>query len=150
MNLDKGLVLEACKRMVQNKILSIQAELSQLQSSANSETKSSMGDKYETGRAMIMLEKEKLASSHSELQKQLKALDQIDPNVNKEKVEHGSIVMTDMGNFFLSTGLGKVEIDSGNIMAISAGTPIGQLLMKSKKGDQLEWRGKSITILAVY
>ena len=53
-------VVEKCLDSVQVKLSQLEVEKSKIQDSANNETKSSMGDKYETGRAMAQNEIGKL------------------------------------------------------------------------------------------
>jgi hypothetical protein len=48
-----------CMRYVQERIARIQNEIDLHQAAANEETKSSAGDKYETGRAMAQLDIER-------------------------------------------------------------------------------------------
>ena len=70
------------------------------QESLDSETKSSAGDKYETGRAMVQIELEKNQAQYNKFLKLKNELKQIDPIVIKSKIEYGSIVVTNNGNFF--------------------------------------------------
>ena len=57
----KDRLLQKCTEFVSQKIKTIEHSILELRLAANSETKSSVGDKYETGRAMIQLEIEKNA-----------------------------------------------------------------------------------------
>ncbi len=58
-----------CFQFVSRKLDRIQVQIRELEQSLTSETKSSAGDKHETGRAMIQLEREKLGQQLSELEK---------------------------------------------------------------------------------
>ena len=51
----KDLLLQKCIEFVSQKIKTIEHSILELRLAASSETKSSVGDKYETGRAMIQL-----------------------------------------------------------------------------------------------
>ena len=53
-------VHQKCSHLAFTKIEGLKSELKSLQEAYNADIKSSVGDKYETGRSMIMLEKEKL------------------------------------------------------------------------------------------
>ena len=48
-----------CLEYVENRFQTIQNTIKEIQESLGSETKSSAGDKHETGRAMLQLEREK-------------------------------------------------------------------------------------------
>ena len=55
-------VHQKCSYLALTKIENLKSELESLQEASNADIKSSVGDKYETGRSMIMLEKEKLVA----------------------------------------------------------------------------------------
>ena len=113
---------------------------------ANEETKSSAGDKYETGRAMMQLEQEKnkvQLLKAIELKNTLTAL-------NPEKVcsvaEAGSIVMTDNGIYYLGVGLGKIMLEGKTYFAVSLDAPIGQALRGKKAGDRVQFLHNTLVI----
>ena len=58
----KQKLFNACKEFVQDKLSTIEKTIQSNKSALNSETKSSAGDKHETGRAMLQLEMEKRMS----------------------------------------------------------------------------------------
>ena len=64
------------------------------QLSANEEGKSSAGDKYETGRAMMQIEREKAANQLEEALKLKRIIDQLQPDVHHEIATLGSVVIT--------------------------------------------------------
>jgi transcription elongation GreA/GreB family factor len=107
------------------------------QESANSESKSSAGDKYETGRAMAQLERDR----HAQLLAEAKKLDQELTRLNVEKeyttVQPGSLVTTNRGAFFISISAGKLTIDGIEYFAISPASPIGTVLAGRKTGESV-------------
>ena len=129
---------EACVSILTNRIDSLKGELSELQKSQNSETKSSAGDKYETAREMINLEKNKLAGSVEEAVKMHSFLKQIDPKKTLKSVEVGALVKTNKGQYFVSVGLGAVSLGSERFFVISPVSPVGQLLLNKKVGETFE------------
>ena len=54
----KAKLYDSCLKLVDERVAHIEDAMRNAQASANEETKSSAGDKYETGRAMMHLEKE--------------------------------------------------------------------------------------------
>ena len=58
-----------CLEFVDNRFQTIQNTIKEIQESLLSETKSSAGDKHETGRAMLQLEREKSGNQLVEIQK---------------------------------------------------------------------------------
>ena len=58
-----------CVHFVEKRFNTIQNTINEIQESLTSETKSSAGDKHETGRAMLQLEREKAGNQLAEIQK---------------------------------------------------------------------------------
>ena len=114
--------------------------------SRDNDTKSSAGDKFETGREMMQIEIDK---SEAQLGKALKLkseLLQINIKNIYEKVEFGSLVYTSEGVYFISIGIGKIDIDSERIFAISLASPIGKLLHQKVIGDKIQFQGREFII----
>ena len=99
------------------------------QLSANEETKSSAGDKYETGRAMAQLEIEKNSLQRAESLKLKQVLDQIEPAGKTLRVQRGSLVHTNQGSFYIAISAGQFIIRNKIYFAISPASPIGQKLI---------------------
>lgn len=119
-----------------------------LDSTAN-ETKSTAGDKHETGRAMAQLEQEKIGSQIAEITKLKEILFRIQPEINQSKVELGSLVDTTNGLFFISIGIGAFQFEGKSVFCITPMAPVCQLLLGKQTGEQVEWQGKKIEILTV-
>ncbi|WP_452609961.1 3-oxoacyl-ACP synthase [Roseivirga echinicomitans] len=136
--------------LVNERISNIEEAMRNAQASANEETKSSAGDKYETGRAMMHLEKEKLATQLSEVSKMKMGLDQINPEKNQLLAELGSVVITSNAKYFLSVSLGQIKVEDEVYFAISPASPIGRAMFGKKKGDSFDFGGKQINLLDVF
>lgn len=141
---------QACIDKVEERIQSIQNLLKEVQGAANNETKSSAGDKYETGRAMAHLETEKLAPQLKEAQKQREILSSIKPNKTYTEAQSGSLVKTKNGLFYISVGLGKITVYDTIVFAISPISPIGQLLLNKKPDDSYSFNGVQNQIEYIY
>jgi transcription elongation GreA/GreB family factor len=137
-----------CVEIISAKLNTINALLNDAQESANSETKSTAGDKHDTARAMAHLETEKNATQLAEINKLKKVLPYLENHKTGKTVDLGSLVLTDSGYYYISISLGKIEIANDSYFAISAMTPIGKLLIGKKAGDTLKFNGKKITINA--
>lgn len=146
----KPVIHKACLEKVDSRIHSIQELLKEIQGAANSETKSSAGDKYETGRAMAHLETEKLMPQLLEAKKQKEILLSINPTKEHKKIQSGSLVKTKTGLFYISVGLGKIELENNSIFVLSPISPIGQLLINKKAGDNYTFNGLNNLIQAIY
>ena len=146
----KHQLLNACQKHIASRIESFQKVLQSIEDSRNNETKSSVGDKYETGRAMMQLEEEKNKSQLFEAYQVKQELTRIDPRKTSIKVEMGSLVETNKGNYYISIGIGKILINETLYYAISIMSPIGMKLRDKKVGDELEFNGNKIEIKRIY
>ena len=135
-----------CTVFVENRLQTIKNTISEIQESLLSETKSSAGDKHETGRAMLQLEREKAGQQLAEAQKVKEILSKIDVFKTSKNVCLGSLVFTSQANYFISISAGKFNIDNVDYFAISPNTPIGKLLVSKKIGDEIIFREQQFTI----
>lgn len=127
----------------------LEAALASVTESRDNETKSSVGDKYETGRAMMQLEEEKYRTQLANNLQAQSLLDRIDPDLVRDKVEHGSLVQTDRGWYFLAIGIGKVKLQDKLFFVVSTDSPIGGMLLQKQVGDQIIFQGKKVSVLAI-
>lgn len=131
---------------VNGKIAVIQTQLDALKSDLESDTKSTAGDKHETSRAMIHLEQERLAAQLDPLQQMKGILSSLDPSHSDTAIKQGSLIETDSGNYYLSVGFGKIDVNGTLIFCLSPSTPIAQLLLGKEAGDSISFNGKEIKI----
>lgn len=129
-----------CHEFVENRLQVIQSTILEIQQSLASETKSSAGDKHETGRAMLQLEREKTGKQLAEIIKIKEALSKIDILKRSDNVSIGSLVYTSESNYFIAISAGELKLDDGSYYAISPHTPIGQLLIGKELGDTIVFR----------
>ena len=142
-------LLSLCRDVVESQLRSAEQMIRMAQESANEETKSSAGDKYETGRAMAQLEIEKGSSQWAEAEKLKAALEQLRDPARPEQASRGSLVYTDQGNYFLSIPAGKMEVGGVTWFAISPASPLGSALIGARSGTTVPFRNKQIRVLAL-
>ena len=145
----KRKLFSMCEEYVTNKINIAQEAIDNAQKSANEETKSSAGDKYETGRSMLQLDIEKYSAQLHEGMKLNKTLNQINYKKTYQNVQSGSLVCTTNGNFFIAIGAGKMSIEGIDYMAISFSSPIGQELYNKSINDEISFRNKKYKIISI-
>ena len=97
----KEAIYNQCVLLLNQKISVLQVEIKSIQADANKESKSSAGDKYETGRAMAQLQKDNASRQLVELLKLKKVLDELVIKFH-DVIQHGSLVFTDSLIFFVS------------------------------------------------
>ena len=127
----------------------IRAAMDAVQQSANSETKSTAGDKHETARAMAQLEVEMLSKQLEEINKSIAMLKRIPTTTTSNSVQQGSVVETSIGTFYLSVGLGNFSIEGKNIIAISTESPLAMAIMGKQPGEKIEWRGQQMEVSTI-
>lgn len=135
-----------CLAYVEQRTAAATQAIQLAQASANEETKSSAGDKYETGRAMAQLEIEKNSAQLAEAQKLAQMLSHIHPEKKTETVQAGSLVITNQGNYFIAIAAGQFTIENKIYYAISPSSPIAQKLMGLKKDDAFLFNKKEFVI----
>ena len=142
----KRLLYDRCLEYVRQRIETAQQAIQTAQLSANEETKSSAGDKYETGRAMMQLEVERNTHQLEEALKLKQFLDKINPDLETSIIQNGSLVITNQGNFYIGISIGQLTIDGKHYFAISPASPIGAKLMNGSVGSSFVFNSKKYEI----
>ena len=145
----KKRIREECLSMLKDKIREIKSEIDAVQESAISDTKSSMGDKYETGREVMMQEKNKLDGQLGILLDQLTALKMIEVDKTHAKVRQGSLVETDKGTFFISIPFGQMNFNGKQIFVISPGAPLAREMAGKSVSESFSFNTQTHTIKSI-
>jgi len=148
MNL-KETLFKQCESFVNKRLQTIEEALSSNQKALQAETKSSAGDKHETGRAMLQLEMEKASQQLIGVDEMKITLAKIDIFKQHNIVHLGSIVETDHFNYFLSISAGKLTTHEKDYFAVSISSPIGKRLLGKKTGEQFTFNGSTTKIIAI-
>ncbi len=138
-----------CEGFVTQKLLSVKKVIEEIQESLLSETKSTAGDKHETGRAMLQLEREKAGNQLAEIEKTKQVLSKINVENSSKTIGLGSVVYTSQANYFIAISAGELLFENEKFYAISAHTPMGQLLLGKAVGDSVSFRNMSFEIVEV-
>ena len=120
-----------------------------LQKDLTSETKSSAGDKHETGRAMIQLEREKLGNQIREIELNYQRLNTIKDVKTSTIISLGSLIFTDKGNYYVAIAADSCEVNSKVFYCISSQSPIGKLLIGKKINESIMFNNIKSTILEI-
>ncbi|PIE50183.1 MAG: hypothetical protein CSA38_04645 [Flavobacteriales bacterium] len=100
--------------------------------SSNNDTKSSMGDKYETSREMLQQEVNHLLVQQNRVISQIETL-QNTPTTTSHSVQKGSLVETNLGYFYIAIAWGKLTLGKQKIFVISEDSPIAKQMSGLKK-----------------
>lgn len=146
----KRRLYEQCAAYVQNRLDTIHEAIRNAQESANSEDKSSAGDKHETSRSMAQLEQEKLSSQLLEVQKMQQALLQISPDKLNERISAGSVILTNNGNYYISISAGRLTVDNTVYFAVSPASPIGIAFYKAGSENGFVFNNQHFSVKKVF
>lgn len=138
-----------CHDFVNQRLQTIQKTITSNQKALTSETKSSAGDKHETGRAMLQLEMEKAGQQLKGVSLMKEVLAKIDHLKTSEKASLGSIIITSQANYFLSISAGKLTASGKIYFAVSVSSPIGKALLGKGINEEFVFNGETILIVHI-
>ncbi|TAF46315.1 MAG: hypothetical protein EAZ51_09620 [Sphingobacteriales bacterium] len=107
--IDKPALLAFCQAFVSAKADSLKLDIKNTQEASNNDTKSSMGDKYETSREMLQQDINRLKQQLAETQKMLFSLQTIKFKPQTLFVDVATIVNTTLGIFFIAASIGAIH-----------------------------------------
>ena len=148
LQMNKSEILKIIQDKLSAKIENLERLIAETRSS-NNETKSSMGDKFETSREMVQQEINNLQIQLNENIQARNSLKTINTN------EHliiglGSLVETDKGLFYIAVSLGEIILNEKKIFAISTESPLAKMLVGKKKGDQFSLNNAKQILITIW
>ncbi len=142
----KRAALQKLTEIVKEKIDIANSSLHATIEGRDNQTKSTAGDKHETGRAMMQAEQQRNEIQLGKAILLKKELQQIDLAKTFEQVQSGALVITNQGTYFIAIGLGKVVVAEKNVFSISVLSPVGKILLNKQVGDSVQFQNKEIII----
>ncbi len=142
-------IWETAKNFQEQKIAEIKLSIKKVQESGNSEQKSSMGDKYETAKAMSQNEIYMLSKQLEILQIDCQKLLKINAEKPSNIGEIGALVQTETSYCFISAAIGTLQINQQKIAFISEVSPLAKALMGKSAGQEIVLAGKTVKILSI-
>lgn len=141
----KQKLLEKCNEYVDKRINDYKNEIQMIKDSiASNDQKNSEDD--DSGNGKLFNDLEKNMEFLNDATKTKDHLKLIKTNIDSTDVILGSIVKTNIMNFYISTSIGKLEVDDETYFAISLNSPIGQLLKNKTTKDTFEFNQKKYQI----
>lgn len=131
----KAALYQLCLGFIAQRIDTAETALQQAQEASNDDTKSSAGDKFETTREMMQQDIARNKNLLFDGQHNLQLLKSLENIPVSDTVRNGSLVVTSKGIFYVAVSAGQLKLDGQLVFAISAVSPIGQLLIGKKVGD---------------
>lgn len=132
----KSGLFEHCQTQVNSRYDKINQTLASIMEALLEESKSSSGDKHETGRAMLHIDRENAGRQLMEVEKLLAIINKIDLKKYSDYVRLGSLVYTDKFTYFISLSIGIVKIDKTDYVCVALNSPVGILLSGKATGEK--------------
>lgn len=147
--MNKHELITHCIGLLDEAIADIKLQMRELVINAENDSKSSAGDKHETGRAMMQLAQEQLGKQLLETEFKRTALARLDVHASATQIGEGCLVVTNENTLLIGTALGKITFERAPVFVISLQSPLAQLLLGKKSGDMVVFNQKQIKILSV-
>ena len=142
---EKIALKKACKSKLEAQIADWASRMQGLQKDLEADDKGSMGDKYETARAMLQMEMDKAGIQLSRLREQYALLGSL-PDGPCAALVPGAIVHTEKENYFISLPLGKIVSGKKEYICISLQSPLGQAMKAGAAKKKFAFQGKTVAI----
>jgi hypothetical protein len=136
--------------ILKERIAAAQMAMNAAQDAANSEDKSSAGDKYETSRAMGQLDRDMFARQWADAQHEMDLVNSLNVDTLYPTPCFGAIVKCNMATFYISRGLGTIDVDGHKVILLSPLAPVAINLQNKQPGDTFLLNGKTIEVLEVF
>ncbi|KEY20256.1 GreA/GreB family elongation factor [Kaistella antarctica] len=146
--MNKSEILQIIQDKLSAKIDNLERLIAETRAS-NNETKSSMGDKFETSREMVQQEINTLQIQLNENRNSRNSLKTINTNLH-QTIGLGSLVQTEKGFFYIAVSLGKIISNENKIFVISMESPLGKALSGKKMGDEILLNNMKQTVKTVW
>jgi hypothetical protein len=148
--MDKNALIAYMKELLEERMQVAWAAMEAAQESANDQSKSSMGDKYETSRSMGQLDRNMHARQYEQIRQERMILERIGGSDVPERAAVGSLLQTSAGWFFISVSLGAVKFEGQTVLAISSSSPVGLSLLGKASGQMFKFMNKEHQVTAVF
>ena len=150
MAIDKHTWVSTLSNELEAMIHRLDEDIQALHESRQSDTKSSAGDKHETGRAMVDQELGQL-NQQREKTVRMRADALGLPNRKFQTAQIGSVVETDRFFYFISVSHGRLNVTAEKpVYALSPISPAAQAMLSKSAGETFAINGVVHEIIAVH
>lgn len=148
--LPNGFKAEVHARFVQlcdDAVEAFRERVAALAEDAQTDAKSSAGDKHETALSHMHIEQEKATAKMREWIAHRRILEQLDPGATMARIGPGSLVELN-GSMWLyfSSALPKISVKGRTVIGLSANAPLASDLLGRVTGDVFERNGSVFTV----
>jgi len=146
--MDKSKLLDTVKSKLSEKIQKFEKLIEDTRAS-NNDTKSSMGDKYETGREMLQQEINNLQRQLNEALNQQALLQKVSTETSV-KVQNGALIETDKGLFYIAASVGEVVCENRKVMTVSTESPLAKAITGLTSGQSFSLNNVSQIVKQIW
>lgn len=139
-------LLEKCEQFIQQKITALQDAMQGLKQDLENESKSSAGDKFETGREMINIEWNKLSNQLQQYEQMQSVIYRISLQGATGTVKTGSLVFTEKANYFISIPAGEMIVQGTKFYAIGSKAPVAIAMLGKTENESYTFNQQSVRI----
>ncbi len=138
-----------CISQIDSEIEKFKHDMRQLVSEAENDSKSTAGDKHETGRAMMQLALEQLGKQLHESELKRSTLSRVVGNSVHTTINEGSLIHTSEAIYFLTAPIGKIKFEGNEVFLISSQSPLGKVLLGQRAGTSFSFNNRLIHVSEV-
>lgn len=142
----KTKLISHCTQFIEDQLAHVHEAISLAKNAAKEESKSSAGDKHETGKSHLQLTQENNSKHLANLQQQKRVIKLLESCQASETVKLGSIVSTNKGVYYLAIGIGQVRVNQTLVYVVSPASPVGKAMMNRKIGEVVKFNALNIEI----
>lgn len=144
----KKKIIETCIQTLENSVQTVRDSIDELiQTASDYEGDHDLFDPFKGE----MMKKKDMQVKHLEnYLDNIKLIKKADPNRISEKVEFGSVVITDKQKMFIAVALGKIEVNNEFYFAISTQVPVFKAMQDLKVGESFTINNNQFTIKDVF
>jgi len=146
----KTQVIEVINNGLSEKRNRYQGMIDSINEAKRNETKSSAGDKFETGRAMMQAEEDKVSGQLAHVQQEIAVMQSLQIENEFVVVKLGALVETNAGRYLVSISYGKVVVDGVKVFSISPNSPVAQSMLGLRVADEYTFNSQSFSILNIH
>ena len=145
----KQQLYNTCLDRLQSQINTLGKAMERIQAAKNNETKSSAGDKYETGRAMMQMEEDKITTVLNETYTKLHQLQHLNIQKPSDRIQMGSLVITSLRHYFIGVSMGRVALEGKLYFCISPEAPLAKGLIGKRVGEKVVFNGNEEEVIEI-
>lgn len=145
----KRQLLHECIRIQNEQVSAARTAMEEAQESAN-EHHGAIEDKFESFREACQIQRDMYAKQLDEAMTGLNILRRVNVGKENSEIMLGSVVETNLQDFFISTSLGALKLNEKTYYAISPMSPLFKAMNGKAKGERFALRDKEYEIKNVY